>query len=99
MKHPIVFYLTDQKISEDAGTVKLLYVEYQQYWNEHHCLSPLPVDLPLDVQLHLDIGTQLTNNVFQVNNPALTIHDFMRAGFIRDMSFEHMFEEYAENHK
>jgi hypothetical protein len=93
MKHPIVFYLTEQKISDHAGSIKLLYVEHQEYWNRHHCLSPLPVELPLAVQMHMELGIQLTGNIFEVTNPNLTDEDFVRAGFIKDVSLAEAVED------
>lgn len=99
MKKPIVFYLTEQKISEDAGSIKLLYVENLDYWKAYGCLSPLPVSIPLDMQYHLHIGTQLTNNVFQIDDQSITEQDFIDVGFIKDEAFENMFKNYQAAEK
>ena len=94
MVKPIVFYLTEQKISESAGSIKLLYVENLDNWKAYGCLSPLPVSIPLDMQYHLHIGAQLTNNVFQIIDDNVTEQDFIYAGFVKDTSFENMFKNY-----
>lgn len=94
MVKPIVFYLTEQKISDSAGSIKLLYVENLDYWEAFGCLSPLPVSIPLDMQYHLHIGTQLTSNVFQIDNRNVTEQDFIDVGFVKDESFENMFKNY-----
>lgn len=99
VKPRIVFYLTNQHIGGKSGSIKILYVEYEEYFLEQRCMSPLPVDIPLDLQFHLDIGTQIANNVFEVNNPNVTERDFMRAGFVKNMNFIQMIEEYQSDVK
>lgn len=94
MNRPIVFYLTEQTIGEQSGAIKLLYVEYLDYWQTYQCLSPFPVDIPLDIQYHLHIGAPILNNVFQVEKDDITEQDFIEAGFVKDLTFEQMFKDY-----
>lgn len=96
MSKPIVFYLTDHKISDTDVIIRLLYLENLDYWQAYNCLSPLPVSIPLHLQYHLHIGNQLLNNVFQVDDHNVTDQDFIDAGFIKDKSFELMFKKYGE---
>jgi hypothetical protein len=98
MQSEIVFYIKEHSIG-GRGRIKLLHVEYLDYWKLYRGLARLAVDIPLAVQYHLDIGHCITINVFELNNRSLTDDDFIKAGFVKDAEFDHMFVEYEESQK
>lgn len=98
MQSEIIFYIKEQQISGRV-VIKLLHVEYLDYWKLYGCLSRLAVDIPLAAQYHLDIGNRITTNVFELNNWAVTDDDFIQAGFVKDAAFDRMFTDYEKSQK
>lgn len=99
MDEPIIFHLSERRISNQAGVIKVLYVDSLTHWNLYHELSALPVAIPLEAQYHLGIGEQIMNNVYQMNDSTISKQDFINSGFIEDITFEKMFNDYSENQK
>ena len=98
MNRPIVFHLSEEKIGK-AGSIKLLYVEYLDYWQTNKKLSAMPVNISLSLRYHLHIGTQIVENVFQIASSKQNEQDFIDAGFVQDPNFDKMFREYVKVQK
>lgn len=85
MKRPLVYYLTTHNIG--SRSVRLLYVEYADYWEKNRELSSNPIEIPLDVQYYLHIGARLTNNLFEITNSSVDDQQCQKAGLVKSDSF------------
>lgn len=91
MKRPLVYYLTTHNVGQRS--IKLLYVEYADYWEKNGELSNNPIEIPLDVQYYLHVGARLTNNLFEVTNMSVDDQQCQKAGLVRSQSFTAMIQK------
>jgi hypothetical protein len=96
MERPIIFYLSEHSFGGRIGIMKNVYVEYQDYWRQHHKLSDQQVEIPLELCYHLHIKAPIMEHIFELDNPHVTEQDFINAGFIKDESFAEFIEHSAK---
>ena len=87
MTNSFVFYLAEYPILNNTDILKVVYLEYEDYWNQHACLSDREIILPLNLQYHLHIHSEIANHIFEITNRSITKEDFINAGFVNDPTF------------
>jgi hypothetical protein len=93
VERPMIFYLSEHSFGGRMGTVKNVYVEYQDYWRRHHKLSAQQVEIPLELCYHLHIKAPIMEHIFELDNPSVTEQDFINAGFVKDPAFTAFIEQ------
>jgi hypothetical protein len=87
MNNSIVFCLAEHSVGGRIGKMKIVYMEYQDYWQRYHRLSGNGVALPLELCYYLHVTPSVLAHTFEVDNPSITEQMFINAGFIKDDSF------------
>ena len=87
MPNNFVFYLADYPVSDNTDTLKVVYIEYADFWEQYGYLSDREIIIPLNIQYHLHIRGEIANHIFEITNTNITEKDFVNAGFIQDPSF------------
>lgn len=87
MTDQFVFYLADYPSSSGINALKVAYIEELNYWKRNKHLSGNKLQIPLNIQYHLHIQSEIADQVFEITNPSITEQDFIAAGFIKDPSF------------
>jgi hypothetical protein len=92
----ILFHLSTYPVNGQTEPLKIVYLEYEDFWLGHHSLSGKEIEIPLNLQYYLQISTQIVEHVFEVTNRNITEEHFLNAGFIKNDDFSKFIEQHEK---
>lgn len=90
----IIFHLSSYHVNERSKPLKIVYLEYENYWLIYHSLSIQEIEIPLNLQYYLHISGQILEHIFEITDPSITEEHFINAGFIKNEKFSKFIEQH-----